>query len=284
MKITGFKKVFYYINDLVRKYIDDGCTMFAAAISYYTIFSIFPIILIVFSLSSAFFARSAFLDTIQDFVRENIPMISDFVLANIEGIIKNIVGIGALGLVFFVYGASSVFNAVEYAFLKIFKLERKKIWVSKLYGFLIIALIVVIALVTIGLSILFSYLTRNALSFFNTNSLVSSVIFRILTIIISLIFNFFLFITVYYFGIAKQMRFRQLWLGALAGALIWEGIKLGFVFYLNKYANYARIYGSIGSIIAFLFWIYISVMILLLGAEIIYFNVKKTRKHAQLKL
>jgi YihY family inner membrane protein len=107
MKITGFKKVFYYINDLGRKYIDDGCTMFAAAISYYTIFSIFPIILIVFSLSSAFFARSAFLDTVQNFIRENIPMISDFVLANIEGVIKNIVGIGALGLVFFVYGASS---------------------------------------------------------------------------------------------------------------------------------------------------------------------------------
>ncbi len=284
MKTKRFKKIFRYLHALVRKFIDDGSAMFAASISYYSLFSIFPIILLIFSLSGIFLARSEFLDTVQNFIRENIPMGSDFILANIDGVMKNILGLGVVGLVLFIYGATSVFNAIEYAFLKIFKLEKKKLWESKLYGFLIIIFIIVIALVTIGLSILFSYLTRNVLGFFKTDSFVSSVIFRILTIIISIIFNFLLFLTVYYFGIARQLNFRQLWLGTLTGALIWEGVKLGFVFYLNNFANYARVYGSIGSIIAFLFWVYISVLILLLGAEIIYFNTKRISKPARLKL
>ena len=51
-------------------------------------------------------------------------------------------------------------------------------------------------------------------------------------------------------------------------ALLWEGAKQGFALYTSKYANYDKVYGTLGGLIAVVFWIYYTSMILLLGAEI----------------
>jgi membrane protein len=51
-------------------------------------------------------------------------------------------------------------------------------------------------------------------------------------------------------------------------ALLWEAAKQGFAFYTSKYANYDKVYGTLGGLIGLVFWIYYTSMILLLGAEI----------------
>jgi membrane protein len=61
---------------------------------------------------------------------------------------------------------------------------------------------------------------------------------------------------------------RQIYRGALTLAVGWEGVKYIFVVYVDRDVNYQLAYGSIGSVIAFLLWVYISSMIMLLGAEI----------------
>ncbi|MBN1298804.1 MAG: YihY/virulence factor BrkB family protein [Actinobacteria bacterium] len=271
-----FKKIFNHLNEFISKCINDSLTILAASISYYTLFSIFPILLVVLSISGIFLTRLGWQDIVYDFIAENIPAISDFVLKNVEGIIKNIVSIGVIGIIIFIYGASSVFTAIENALIKIFAFDRKKIIISKLYGFLIIILINIIGFIAIGVSVLFSFLTQNAINFFAMSSGTSSVLFKIISLLGSFTFNFLLFLSIYYFGLGMKLNFRHIWIGAIAGAIAWEGAKTGFVFYLNNFSNYAKIYGSIGSIIVFLFWVYISALILLLGAELIYFKMKRT--------
>jgi membrane protein len=57
------------------------------------------------------------------------------------------------------------------------------------------------------------------------------------------------------------------WLGGLLAGSIWEGARQVFAWYLSNFARYSLIYGSVGAIIGFLFWAYLSAMIMLLGAE-----------------
>ena len=60
---------------------------------------------------------------------------------------------------------------------------------------------------------------------------------------------------------------RYIWPGALLAAILFEIARTLFVFYLERFANYQLIYGSIASIIVLLVWIYYSSLIMILGAE-----------------
>jgi membrane protein len=57
-------------------------------------------------------------------------------------------------------------------------------------------------------------------------------------------------------------------IGAVVAAVLFEVVKHGFTFYLAHFTNYALVFGPIGAIIAFLFWLYLSANILLYGAEV----------------
>lgn len=76
------------------------------------------------------------------------------------------------------------------------------------------------------------------------------------------------FALIYYLGPRKQQRFRVFSLGGLFGSLALVMATLGFDFYISNFAAYNEIYGSLGGIIIYMFWLYISGFILLLGAEI----------------
>jgi membrane protein len=63
---------------------------------------------------------------------------------------------------------------------------------------------------------------------------------------------------------------RNVWPGALTAAILFEIARTLFIFYLEHYANYQLIYGSIASIIVLLVWIFYSAFIMVLGAEFTY--------------
>jgi membrane protein len=60
---------------------------------------------------------------------------------------------------------------------------------------------------------------------------------------------------------------RDVWPGALLAAILFEFARYLFIVYINSFANYQLLYGSIASIIALLVWIYYSAFIMILGAE-----------------
>ncbi|MDO4754063.1 MAG: YihY/virulence factor BrkB family protein, partial [Bacillota bacterium] len=65
-----------------------------------------------------------------------------------------------------------------------------------------------------------------------------------------------------------EVRFRDVIFGTVFATTAWFGASYLFSIYINQFANYSRFYGSIGSVIMLLFWLYITSMIILLGAEI----------------
>jgi membrane protein len=75
------------------------------------------------------------------------------------------------------------------------------------------------------------------------------------------------FLLLYKFIPNVKTHWRYVWPGALLAAILFEIARTVFVLYLEKYANYQLIYGSIASIIVLLVWIYYSAFITILGAE-----------------
>jgi membrane protein len=76
------------------------------------------------------------------------------------------------------------------------------------------------------------------------------------------------FFVVYWVVPARRIRPIYLLPGAVLAAVLFEAVKIGFNIYLENFSNYDIVFGSLGAVVAFLFWVYLSANILLLGAEV----------------
>jgi membrane protein len=84
---------------------------------------------------------------------------------------------------------------------------------------------------------------------------------------LAFLLSLLIFMVIYKFLPNTKTFWRYIWPGALLAAVLFEIAKILFVFYLSHFADYESVYGSLASVIALLFWIYISAFILILGAE-----------------
>jgi len=73
--------------------------------------------------------------------------------------------------------------------------------------------------------------------------------------------------TLYYFGPYRRQRWSAVWPGAMFATLLWFGTTLGFGWYVRHMAHYNVMYGSLGTGIALLVWMYLVSLIAILGCE-----------------
>jgi membrane protein len=83
--------------------------------------------------------------------------------------------------------------------------------------------------------------------------------------------------TLYYFGPYRKQRWLAVWPGAFLATLLWFGATLGFGWYVRHMAHYNVMYGSLGTGIALLVWMYLIALIAILGCE---FNAECERLQA----
>ena len=87
-------------------------------------------------------------------------------------------------------------------------------------------------------------------------------------LLVPFLLSFAAFLVLYWLAPAARLGPRDVWPGALVAALLFESAKVLFSLYLENFANYDVVFGSLGAVVAFLFWVYVSANILLLGAEV----------------
>ncbi len=263
------KNVFHYLNRLREKTFKDATFILASSVAYYFLFSIFPLMLILIAFSAYIIDFMGLKFSILDFVAEQIPLVYDLTESNIERIISQRASIGAVGFVFLILASTYVFDSIQYALNKIYRIKiNRKFWFQKLYGFLIMILIFILIFLSFSLStFIYHFLDRIYLQL-SLDRVIYKNFLRAASIFIGMVFNFGIFSIIHYFGTNAKIHFKKIYKGAIVSACLWEMAKHVFLFYLNNFANYELLYGSVGSIIAFLFWSFISAFIFLLGAQV----------------
>jgi membrane protein len=83
---------------------------------------------------------------------------------------------------------------------------------------------------------------------------------------------------IFYFVPNAQVRFRDVWVGAVVTGLAWRGALAGFSWYVRDLTRFDQIHGSIGAVVVFLIWIYTSAVILLYGVEVTAANARLRRR------
>ncbi len=243
-------------------YSQDQMGILAAALAYYLLLSLFPLLLLLIALASPFLASEAIIRQAARFVGSYLPTVGPEVgsvlhqALTVRGPATFIAGLGLL------WSASGVFDVLQRGLDRAWRVPHPRpLWRQRLIS---VATVLILG-VLFGLSFMTSALTRVGIHLrFNVGDTSVEVVGFGLTLLLNLL----LFTFMYRFFPNRSIPWRQVWGPALLASILWEVAKYVFVWYLLNFAQLSLIYGSVGIILALLIWGYITATILLLGAEL----------------
>ena len=273
----------------VKGYSADGCGQRAAAISFYVLLSLFPLVLFAVSFIGIVAPESSIRERVVDLVLDAIPLGQqgpndvESALRDVSGIESDAVGF--LGLAALVWAASGMFGSLRAALQDVFNVPTSApLLVRKAAD---LAMVVGVSLLFFA-SLAFTAALRYAAETEDNVPLIdelargSSFLLAPVRVLLPLVVSFAAFYAIYWLVPASGRRRRaDLALGAIVSAVLFEAVKHLFTFYLANFTNYALVFGPIGAIIAFLFWVYLSAQILLFGAELAVAAEQERQKRAQ---
>lgn len=253
----------------------DNASRLSAALAYYTIFSLAPLLVIVIAITGLIWeaeaVRAQILSQIQSLVgAEGADFVANLITntgSPGEDIVVLIIGIitllfGALGVFNELHNSLNIILNVKQEQAKGFLQAVKKVIIDRLLSFTMILgigfLLLVSLVVTAGLSA-----TQETIG----NAFpMSEFILQVVNLVISLGVITVLFALIFKFLPDAQIAWRDVWLGAFVTAMLFSIGKMAIGIYLGNSAV-ASIFGAAGSLVLLLLWIYYSAQILFFGAE-----------------
>ncbi len=221
----------------------------AASLSFYTIFTIIPVLMIVFSIftNSPFFQKYYLI--FQNFLYNSLlPGKTGSITTYIETLLKNSSKLGLLGLIYGFIASILFFINFEYLMNKIFRVDKGRDLWSKISTFWTL-----IGLVPLCLVVSF-YLTFKLKAFLN------------LTEFLPYLIIWFVFILVYAVTPNRKINRKAVIVTSFFASCIWCAMRIIFTRYIIYNKIYFTIYGSLSIILLLLIWIYISWIIVISGA------------------
>jgi membrane protein len=266
------KKSGYLIKEAFKGFINDNALKLSAALSYYTIFSLPPLLIIVISLSGIFFGANAVRGEIFNQIN---GLVGNGAALQIQEIIKNVklsnsnIFVTVVGIIILLIGASGVFSEIQNSINYIWGIEGKpkrnliKFIYNRLMSFSMIGSVGFLLLVGLIINSLIDILNKRLTTYFPQDSIF---LFYVINTIISFFIITLLFSIIFKTLPDGKIAFRDCLIGALFTAFLFMIGKFAIGYYLGNY-NIASIYGAAGSVILILAWVYYSAIILYFGAE-----------------
>jgi membrane protein len=279
------KSGFTLIKESFQEWQKDGALDLGAALAFYTIFSLAPLLLVALAVAGLLWDRGQIqgqlIAQIQGLMGPQGAQAVQTMLANAgqhgSGVLATVIGVVTI-----LFGATGVFVQLQNALNRVWNVEAKPglgIW-----SFVKTRLISFGMVLGVGFLLLVSLVVSTAVSAVGkwaTGLLPGSeTLMQVLTFAVSFALITFLFALMYKYLPDVEIGWRDVWVGAVVTALLFTLGKFLIGLYLGK-SSIASTYGAAGSLVVVLLWIYYSSQILFLGAE--FTQVYATHYGAQIK-
>jgi membrane protein len=269
---SRIQKIGYLFKETFNGFVEDNGVKLSAALSYYTIFSLPPLLLIIISISGIFFGADAVKGEI--FGQINL-LVGNEAAIQIQNTIKNVtlsnsnVFATTLGIIILFVGASGVFAEIQDSINYIWGIKAKpkrgfiKYIFNRLMSFSMIGSVGFLMLVGLIVNSLIDILNKRLAIIFHHDTVI---FFYIINLVIVFVTITLLFSIIFKTLPDGKIAIRDCVIGASFTAFLFMIGKFLIGFYLGSY-NIASIYGAAGSVIVILVWVYYSAIILYFGAE-----------------
>jgi membrane protein len=254
------------------EYGRDRCRQHAAAISYHLLFALVPLFIFLVSVFGIILRDDDVRADLIDRLVARFPLTQE-AGADLDRILSSVPtpasGIGLLSIAALLWAASGMMASVRVALTAAFDDGRDRpFFRSKLVDFVLVLSVTVLLLLSFGFSIALHAVEdwSPAVSDFLDSLALDE--WSVLGNIAPPLLAFPAFLLLYRFVPPAHPKARDLWVGALVATLGFELVNLGFSYYLATVATWDLVYGSLGSILAFLFVVYLEASVFLFGAEV----------------
>lgn len=253
-------------------FLEDNCMSFAAAISYYALFSLFPLLIFIISMLGFFIhsdsQRASVVNALFQLLGQGVA--KNALYTQVNAVAGGRGGLGLVGLVVALWSASSVFGAIRTGLNAAWDVTRSRPLVpAKLLDLAMVIGVGALMLLSLAATGILTAIEGFSYYLFgNAIGPVARILFAVLFLAVPPAISFLAFSLTYYIVPHTKVHGRDVWLGAFVAAVLFQLIQIGFGVYVANLAHYSRVYGSLGAVIAFLFFMYISANILLFGGEV----------------
>ena len=260
------------VKRAVAAWIDDYAPSMGAALSYYTIFSLAPLLLIVISIAGLFFGADAVRGEIFGQLR---GLMGDDAAKAIEGILASVskpsegIAASVIGVVVLLIGATAVFGELQDALDRIWRAPvRDKAngpWgfvQTRLLSFGMIFGIAFLLMVSLVLGAVMAALGKWWGGVFGGWAMLA----QIANTLVGFVLTAVVFAMIYKYMPRVRVRWDDVWLGALVTSVLFTVGKFLIGIYIGK-SGIASGFGAAGSLVIILIWVYYSAQIFLIGAE-----------------
>jgi membrane protein len=259
-KIKKFKEVNKKeIFKKVVNFFDDDISYYASSLSFYTFFSIVPLLLILLSILPNLPMFEGYYAKLQTFIFSNIAPTNHQVIAGyINSFLDNSLKMGIVGLIYVLVATLMFFRNFESLANKIFNIEPQSFIKS------IPVYWTMITLSPIGLAL--SFYISGVIQTFLDKIFITNLI-NLLEVLPFLIIWFIFYLT-FKIIINRDLKFKSTFYSSFLTSVVWYLAKSLFVYYVFYNDTYSNMYGSFSAIFFFMLWIYFSWMIFLYGLKV----------------
>ncbi|MDE2765465.1 MAG: YihY/virulence factor BrkB family protein [Chloroflexota bacterium] len=248
---------------------NDGSHM-AAGVAYYSFFSLFPLVLAIIAIASFFVSTESTQQRITEFIAGQVPGSAG---RNLVGFIDNTLegelGVRALGVISLIgllWAGRAVLGAVHRVVNRAWRIPEPPHFIQQQMGQLGVAFALgCVFFLTVAIGILGRLITQAEdaahTEFLHT---LTAIAVNILSVLMSV--GAFTFL--YRYVTDVKVLWVTAFAGGLAAGLLFEVAKLAFVFYLNRFANFDRVYGGVSTVAILMLWFFVVGIIIVVGAEV----------------
>ncbi len=265
------KEYFKLAWRVAKKLVEDEATHLAAGVAYYTTLSLLPLMMGVLAISGLIWDSESIERNLVGLVTANLPGSQQLLADNAAQIVQHRGALSLGALLGLLWAGSAAFSSIARAMNRIWGVSQiPPFYVSKPVHVLMAAaagvLFLLSAVATTVIEIVAGRFQR--LDIPSIDSILGTEISDLPLRVVPASIMLLVFLLIYRYSPNIRTDWKYLWPGAIIAAVLFEASKSLFVWYLDNLAVYTQIYSLLTSIMSLLIWIYVSALILILGAEI----------------
>ena len=252
------KSYYIFLRDFLSELFQDKLSYYSASLSYYTLFSIIPLMVIILSIFTNLPLFDDVYKGIQELLFENLmPTHSKEILTYINGFVENSGKLGMVGVIYVLFASMMFFKNYDYIVNDIFETKRRSFWSSVTVYWTLVTL-------TPIMMVLSFYASTQIQVLLDSNQWTDGI--HLLQILPFFIVWSMFFLT-YKISANTHVSNKAASMSSFIASLVWYLAKSGFIFYVMHNKTYMSIYGGLSVLLFFFLWIYISWAIFLHGLK-----------------
>jgi membrane protein len=258
------------LNDAIQHFDEARAAEATASIAYYTVFSLFPLLLVLIAGGSFVLESEQVQQRVLDFVAEAFPISQPLIERNIQSILELRGAVGLVALASLLWSGTGALTVLAHHINRAWPgaeprsfLERRLVALAMVGG-----LAVLLALSSVSSTVL-DVLARLSVPLWGGLSIYETPLWTILSNVAPRLLALLALLGLYRWVPNTEVRWSEAFWGALAATLAGEIATNGFAWYLSSgIVQYELVYGSLGAIVALMLWVYIGALIILFGAHL----------------